>query len=93
MHAVGDDETCRRWKRIILRLDLGGKERAVNVHLPIFALSEVWQTDAVERGKAAVSMVNNNQFQYVIHPHEIVTLRVVQRMRRAASETRGQTSQ
>jgi hypothetical protein len=37
MHAVGDDETCRRWKRIILRLDLGGKERAVNVHLPIFA--------------------------------------------------------
>ena len=48
------------------------------------------QTDDVERGKTAVSMVNDNQFQYVIHPHEIVTLRVVQRMRQTASETRGQ---
>jgi len=74
---------------IILRLDLGGKERAVNVHLPIFACLR-WQTDAVERGKTAVSMVNNNQFQYVIHPHEIVTLLVIQRMRQTASETRGQ---
>jgi hypothetical protein len=36
------------------------------------------ETDAVERGKTAVSMVNDNQFQYVIHPHEIVTLRVIQ---------------
>ena len=75
---------------IILRLDLGGKERAVNVHLPHFRLSAVWQTDAVESGKIAVSMVNNNQFQYVIHPHEIVTLLVIQRMRKTASETRGQ---
>jgi alpha-mannosidase len=79
---------------IILRfLDLGGKERAVNVHLPHFRLSEVWQTDAVERNKTAVSMVNDNQFQYVIHPHEIVTLRVIQRGRQLASETQSQTSQ
>ena len=36
------------------------------------------QADDVERGKTAVSIVNDNQFQYVIHPYELVTLRVIQ---------------
>ena len=35
-------------------------------------------------------MVNDDQFQYVIHAYEIVRLRVIQRMRQTASETRGQ---
>jgi hypothetical protein len=55
-----------------------------------FGVRLLIQTDDVERGETAVSMVNDNQFQYVIHPYEIVTLRVIQRMRQTASETRGQ---
>ena len=42
------------------------------------ALTLLVQTDDVERGKTAVSIVNDNQFQYVMHPHEIVTLLVIQ---------------
>jgi len=55
-----------------------------------FAVRLLIQTGDVERGKTALSMVNDNQFQYVIHPCEIITLRVIQRMRQTASETRGQ---
>jgi len=63
----------------ILRfLDFGGTERTVTVRTPGLSLESVTQTDAVERGQTAVPMTGSNQFQFTIHPHEIVTLRVVE---------------
>jgi hypothetical protein len=63
----------------ILRfLDFGGTERDVTVRIPWLHLDHVSQTDAVERGQKAVSMDGDNQFHFTIHPHEIVTLRVVE---------------
>ena len=40
--------------------------------------TSVSQTDSVERGQAAVPMVKDNQFNFTMHPHEIVTLRIVE---------------
>jgi alpha-mannosidase len=63
----------------ILRfLDLGGTERRVAVRTPGLHLESVTQTDAVERGQTAVPMTGSDQFSFTIHPHEIVTLRLVQ---------------
>jgi alpha-mannosidase len=62
----------------ILRfLDFGGTERTVSVRIPWLRLDHVWQTDAVERGQEAVSMTEDDQFHFIIHPHEIVTMRIV----------------
>jgi alpha-mannosidase len=63
----------------ILRfLDLGGEERTVTVRTPYLHLENVWQTDAVERGQTAVPVVGDNEFHFTVHPHEIVTMRVVE---------------
>ncbi len=63
----------------ILRfLDLGGAERTVTVRTPTLHLDRVSQTDAVERGGTPVPMVGNDQFHFTIHPHEIVTIRIVE---------------
>ncbi len=62
----------------ILRfLDLGGQTRSVAVRLPIFRLKNVWQTDAVERNQNQVPIKNEHEFSITIHPHEIVTVRIV----------------
>jgi alpha-mannosidase len=62
----------------ILRfLDLGGSERTVTVRTPTLHLDRVTQTDAVERGAMAVPLARGDQFRFAIHPHEIVTLRIV----------------
>ncbi len=62
----------------ILRfVDFGGTERGVSVKIPALALAHVWQTDAVERGRRVVPIAANGQFLFTIHPHEIVTLRLV----------------
>jgi hypothetical protein len=62
----------------ILRfLDLGGAERTVTVRTPTLHLNRVTQTDAVERGATAVPLAGDDQFRFAIHPHEIVTLRMV----------------
>lgn len=64
----------------ILRfLDLSGVESDVAVHTPHMRLDHVWRTDAVERGQTAVDMQGENAFHFTIHPHEIVTLRVMGR--------------
>jgi alpha-mannosidase len=66
----------------ILRfLDFGGTERTVTVRTPSLHLGQVSQTDAVERGQTAVSMSGDNQFNFTIHPHEIVTIRIVERQK------------
>jgi alpha-mannosidase len=63
----------------ILRfVDFGGTERTVNVRTPYFHLESVSQTDAVERGQAAVPMVKDNEFNFTVHPHEIVTVRIIE---------------
>jgi hypothetical protein len=62
----------------ILRfLDLGGAERSVAVQVPMLALQQAWQTDAVERDQAPLTLLGPTGFQFTIHPHEIVTVRVV----------------
>lgn len=62
----------------ILRvLDFGGRERTVSVRIPWLHVDQVWQTDAVERGRQAVSLSDDGEFHFTIHPHEIVTLRVL----------------
>ena len=63
----------------ILRfLDFGGTERTVTVRIPCLHLDHVWQTDAVERGQTPLSVVGGNQFHFTLHPHEIVTVRLVE---------------
>ena len=62
----------------ILRFaDFGGTERTVTVKTPLLHVGQVWQTDAVERGQTEVP-VDSGGFHFTLHPHEIVTLRVVE---------------
>jgi alpha-mannosidase len=60
-------------------LDFGGAERTVTVHIPNLSLDHVSQTDAVERGENALSITSDGRFHFNMHPHEIVTIRVVER--------------
>lgn len=62
----------------ILRfLDLGGAVRDVKVHTPLLQIDQAWQTDAVERNGKALSLAGSDGFQFTVHPHEIVTVRLV----------------
>jgi alpha-mannosidase len=62
----------------ILRfLDFGGTSRTVAVQTPLLQIDEVWQTDAVERNGKRLSPADGGGFQFTIHPHEIVTIRLV----------------
>lgn len=62
----------------ILRfLDLGGPERTVTVQILLFKLSQAWQTDAVERNQKALPLAGNYGLSSTMHPHQIVTLRII----------------
>ena len=62
----------------ILRfLDLGGATRTVTVEAPMLQLQQAWQTDAVERDQSQLTLSGTHQFQFTVHPHEIVTVRLV----------------
>jgi alpha-mannosidase len=62
----------------ILRfLDLGGITRTVTVTTPLLDLTEAWQSDAVERDEKPLSLLRKRAFQFVVHPHEIVTVRMI----------------
>jgi len=62
----------------ILRfLDLGGTVRTVTIQTPLLHLRQAWQTDAVERNEKPLLLVGSKGFQFTIHPHEIVTVRIV----------------
>ncbi len=64
-------------KGTILRfLDLGGATRTVNVRTRLLKLKQASLTDAVERNQKALSLLGNEGFQFTIHPHEIVTVRI-----------------
>ena len=62
----------------ILRfLDLGGETRPVAVHTKLLNLEHAWQTNAVEKGAKPLSLLGPHGFQFTIHPHEIVTVRLI----------------
>ena len=61
-------------------------ERTVTVRTPFVHLGQVWQSDAVERGQAALPVEGRNQFRFTIQPHEIVTVRVVDAIKEAKTE-------
>jgi alpha-mannosidase len=65
-------------KGTILRfLDLGGATRTVTAQTPLLQLQQAWRTDAVERNQKSLSLVGPKGFQFTIHPHEIVTVRII----------------
>ncbi len=65
-------------KGTILRfLDLGGAPRTVTVKAPLLQLDQAMQTDSVERNQRPLSLTGADGFEFIIHPHEIVTVRVV----------------
>ena len=62
----------------ILRfLDLGGADRTVEVHTPLIDLSNVFETDAVERNQNKLPLEGKNAFQFTVHPHQLITIRAV----------------
>lgn len=62
----------------ILRfLDLGGEQRTLTVRLPFLRVEEAWQTNAVERDEQKLSVSGDNAVSFVIHPHEIASVRIV----------------
>jgi alpha-mannosidase len=62
----------------ILRIiDVGGATRTVGVETPLLQLQKAWQTDAVERDQSQLSLAGPHQFQFTVHPHEIVTVRLI----------------
>jgi hypothetical protein len=62
----------------ILRfLDLGGATRTITVEAPMLQLQQAWQTDAVERDQSQLTLSGTHQFQFTVHPHEIVTVRLI----------------
>ena len=65
-------------KGTILRfLDLGSSTRTVTVQTPLLQLQQAWQTDAVERNEKSLLLIGTKGFKFTIHPHEIVTVRIV----------------
>jgi hypothetical protein len=40
-------------------------------------LQQAWQTDAVERDQSQLSLIGTHEFQITVHPHEIVTVRLI----------------
>ena len=62
---------------ILRLLDLGGTERKVSVRVPLVILAHAIQTDAVERDQKELSLDGAHGFQITVHPHEIVTVRLM----------------
>lgn len=84
LHTNDPDLVLTTWKAAedgdgtILRfLELGGSARTVTVATPLLQLQQAWQTDAVERNQSQLSLVDAHSFQFTVHPHEIVTVRIV----------------
>lgn len=62
---------------ILRLLDLGEEQRQVSVRVPLVKLAHAIQTDAVERDQQELSLDGVHGFHVTVHPHEIVTLRLV----------------
>jgi alpha-mannosidase len=62
----------------ILRLiDLGGTLRTATIAMPLVAIDKVTATDAVERDGKPIAPTGQHTFNVDIHPHAIVTVRIV----------------
>ncbi len=61
---------------ILRLLDLGGPTRSVSVRLPDIHFISAWQTDAVERNQSELPIKDGHEFTVMVHPHEIVTVRI-----------------
>jgi alpha-mannosidase len=62
---------------ILRLLDLAGTERSVTIRIPTFHIAQVWKTNALERGAEPESITKNGHIRLTIHPHEILTLRIL----------------
>src|SRR5579883_330801 len=62
---------------ILRLLDLAGAERAATIRIPFLDIDQVWKTDAVERGKEPIFATKDGHIQLAVHPHEILTLRIL----------------
>jgi alpha-mannosidase len=62
----------------ILRfIDLGGAARNTMVTTPLLAINDIFETDAVERNQKRLPVEASKRFQIEVHPHEILTIRLV----------------
>jgi len=62
----------------ILRfLDLGATTRTIRAGIPLLHLQQAWQTDAVDKNEKQLPLQGISGFEFIIHPHEIVTVRLV----------------
>lgn len=84
LHANDPDLVLTTWKpaedghgTILRFLDLGGATRTISIETPLLQLQQAWQTDAVERDQSQLSLAGTHQFQFTVHPHEIVTVRLI----------------
>lgn len=66
---------------ILRLLDLAGAERSAAIRIPFVDIAQAWKTDALERGKESVSVTKDGRIQLTIHPHEILTLRILENRR------------
>ena len=62
---------------ILRLLDLGGTTRPLSLRFPKFALGKASETDAVERDRKELSITGQHDVTVEIHPHEILTLRLI----------------
>jgi alpha-mannosidase len=71
----------------VLRLiDLGGQPRSITVTTPLLAVSSVIETDAVEREDGKKVVVDSpHAFRVEIHPHQILTVRLLEELPPAAA--------
>ena len=61
----------------ILRfLDLGGKARTVTITMPVFTLTRVIETNAVEHDQNPIPLSSPHSFPLAVRPHQILTVRV-----------------
>lgn len=62
----------------ILRfINLANDQQTVTVHVPLLDIAQAWQANAVEKNEQKLSLSGNHTFDFVIHPHEIATIRLI----------------
>ena len=71
---------------ILRLLDLGGVTRKVNVQSPLLNIEQAIETDAVERNQQELHRIDPHAFEFTIHPHQIVTVRLIGKIDRNQPE-------
>lgn len=65
---------------ILRLLDLGGAERTVRVEFPLNSVQHAWIADALERDQKEAPVAGAHTVEVPVHPHAIVTLRVLSKL-------------